>query len=84
LSDYLKSAKAAIAEARRGFVKIAWQDRRVKAVKTSRGYRTWAAKVEIPVPDWPEDPRALFLKTIEDRYIDDPEDPVILQFLGEA
>jgi hypothetical protein len=37
----------------------------------------------IRAPDWPEDPRDLFLKTIADRYIHDPEDPVILEYLGE-
>jgi hypothetical protein len=82
--DYLKSARAAIAAARARYVKITWQNRPVMAAKTRRGYRTRAIKVEgIPAPDWPKDPRALFLETIEERYIRNPEDDKILKYLGE-
>jgi hypothetical protein len=77
-SDFLRSAKRAIVEARQKWVKIRWNDRR--GVK---GYRTRPARIEILDPVWPDDPQALFLETVANRYISDPTDQIIRRYLGE-
>jgi hypothetical protein len=78
-SEYVKTAMAAIERARREWVKITW-----RSGKGVNGWRTRAARIELPEPGWPEDPMALFLQVVSDRYIDDPNDPVIRKYLGEA
>src|SRR5262249_18052016 len=78
-SDHVKTALAAVEKARREWVKITWQSR-----KGVNGWRARAARVEIPEPTWPDDPMALFLEVISDRHINDPDDPTILKYLGEA
>jgi hypothetical protein len=77
-SDYVKSAHKAVEEARQGWVKIIWRSR-----KGANCWRTRPARIKIPDPAWPEDPRAVFLRTIDDRFIDDPDDKIIRRFLGE-
>jgi hypothetical protein len=78
-SDHIKTALAAIEEARHKWVKIAWRWR-----KTINGWRARAARIDIPDPPWPEDPLALFLETVSDRFIDKADDQVILRYLGKA
>jgi hypothetical protein len=78
-SDYLKSARAAVKEARQKWVKIKWSPR-----KGFNGYRSRAARVEIPDPVWPDDIMAMFLDVVSDRYIDDPQDKTIQRFIGKA
>jgi hypothetical protein len=78
-SDHIKTAMAAIERARHEWVKITWRSR-----KGVNGWRTRAARIELPEPVWPEDPMALFLQVVSDRYIDDPNDAVIRKYLGEA
>jgi hypothetical protein len=78
-SDHVKTAMAAVERARHEWVKIAWRSR-----KSVNGWRARKARIDIPEPTWPDDPMALFLQVVGDRYIDDPNDPVILKYLGEA
>jgi hypothetical protein len=78
-TDHITTALAAVEEARHKWVKIAWRWR-----KTINGWRTRAARIDIPDPAWPEDPLALFLETVSDRFINDPNDQVILRYLGKA
>jgi hypothetical protein len=78
-SDHVKTAMAAIERARRESVKITW-----RWASGGNGWRTRAARVEIPEPVWPADPMALFLQVVGDRYIEDPQDEVIRKYLGEA
>jgi hypothetical protein len=78
-SDHVTTARAALERAKSEWVNVAWHWR-----KTKNGWRARAAKVEIPEPTWPEDPTGLFLQTIGDRYVDDPQDEVIRRYLGEA
>jgi hypothetical protein len=78
-SDHITTAKAAIERARREWVKIVWRSGR-----GANGWRTRAARIVLPDPVWPDDPMALFLQTVSDRYIDDPNDQVIRKYLGEA
>jgi hypothetical protein len=78
-SDHVKTATAAIERARREWVKIVWRSR-----KGINGWRTRAARIELPEPVWPDDPMVLFLDVASDRYIDNPVDPVIHKYLGEV
>jgi hypothetical protein len=78
-SSYVRTARAAVQAAREGWVKIRWRGNGQNA-----GYKTRKARVEIPDLDWPPDPRALFLETARDHYIESVDDPVIRKLLGEA
>jgi hypothetical protein len=78
-SDHIKTAMAAIERARHEWVKIAWRSR-----TGVNGWRVRKARIAIPEPTFPDDPMALFLQVVSDRYIDDPNDKVILKYLGEA
>jgi hypothetical protein len=78
-SDYVKTARAAVERARREWIKITWQSR-----AGFNGWRTRAAKVEIPDPVWPADPAQCFFDVVSDRWIADPQDDLIRKYLGEA
>jgi hypothetical protein len=78
-SDYVKSSKEAIARARGEWVKVVWRG--------AKGGMTWkvrAARVKLPEPTWPDDPMALYLRVIKDRYIDNPDDDVIQKHVGRS
>jgi hypothetical protein len=77
--DHVKTAELAIGRARDEWVKITWRSK-----KGGNGWRARKARVEIPEPEWPADPMTLFLEVIKDRYIEDPDDDVILKYLGRA
>jgi hypothetical protein len=78
-SDHVKTALAAVERARHEWVKIVWRSQ-----KGVNGWRARKARIDIPEPTWPDDPMALFLQVVGDRYINDPNDKVILKYLGEA
>ena len=76
-AQHVTSALAALAEARKEWVKIFWRNGRTS------GWRWKPAKARLDDPTWPEDPLTLFLETIADRFIDSLADPVIKAYLGE-
>jgi hypothetical protein len=78
-SDHIKTALAAIEQAKGAWVKIVWRSR-----KGLNGWRARKARIDLPEPIWPDDPMTLFLQVVADRRIDDPDDLVILKYLGEA
>jgi hypothetical protein len=77
-SNYTRAAMTAVEKAREKWVKIYWRQRR-----GGNGWRTRAARIEIPEPTFPDDPMAVLTEVIADRFIAARDDKRLRKFLGE-